>query len=296
MTGLAWNVGNQTSCNVQGFLIQLKIANPFYNSALALYFLLMIRYGWKEGQLWSIERFMHLLPIVMAFGTSTASLLLNQFNNANLWCWIAAYPLSCEGSHRGEPCERGDDAWIYRLAFFYTWYWASLVFVTIAMFLVYWTVRVQERASGKFAMTSNSKKRNTKRVATQAMLYIVAYFLSASFATLTRVIQEYVDTVPFGVILCMTILYPMQGFFNFLIYIRPRYLRYQQRHPDWSLGTAIGTAFKRALSGDIDIHLGTTCDNDAAVVETTPEANCENDPAVVVSSPEGNSEVDTEGA
>jgi hypothetical protein len=44
-------------------------------------------------------------------------IFLDLYNNADLWCWIAPYPLDCLDSwtYGGESnCERGDNAWIYR--------------------------------------------------------------------------------------------------------------------------------------------------------------------------------------
>ena len=47
----------------------------------------------------------------------------------------------------------------------------------------------------------------------------------------------------------MTLFYPAQGFFNFLIYIRPRYMRYRKKHPEWSLFTVAKETLLRAIRG-----------------------------------------------
>ena len=39
----AFATGNQMSCSYQGFLLQVAIGAPLYNSSLALYYLLVIR-------------------------------------------------------------------------------------------------------------------------------------------------------------------------------------------------------------------------------------------------------------
>ena len=41
-------VGNTQSCTYQGFLLQIAIGAPMYNTCLALYYLLTIKYGWRE--------------------------------------------------------------------------------------------------------------------------------------------------------------------------------------------------------------------------------------------------------
>eukprot|EP00797_Seminavis_robusta_P034303 Sro816_g206680.1 n/a (265) ;mRNA; r:23038-23832 len=165
----------------------------------------------------------------MAVGTSTASAALGLFGNANLWCWIeGAYPL-------------------HRLLFFYIWYWASLVVVTISMLAVVWTVRVNERASLRYS--ANKRTQNSKKVATQAVLYIGGYYLTALFSTTVRVWQAFSTNIPFWAVLGMTIFYPAQGLINFFIYIRPRYVRYRQRHPEWSLWSTLRVTLLRAIRG-----------------------------------------------
>jgi hypothetical protein len=154
--------------------------------------------------------------------------VLGLYGNANLWCWIS-------GKHS-----------TYRLAFFYVWYWASLVAVTLAMVTVYWTVRQQEAASLRYSVKGG---KNTRKVGMQAILYISAYFLTALFATIVRVMQalSHDGFVPFWAVLCMTIFYPSQGLMNFVIYIRPRYLHYRHKNPDWSLIKTITMSLQRAF-------------------------------------------------
>jgi hypothetical protein len=229
VVGLFGNMGNETTCNIQGFFIQLKAGNPFYNTFLALYFVLVVKFGWTEHQIrTTIEPYLHIIPICMALGTATASLVLGLYGNANLWCWIS-------GKHS-----------TYRLAFFYVWYWASLVAVTLAMVTVYWTVRQQEAASLRYSVKGG---KNTRKVGMQAILYISAYFLTALFATIVRVMQalSHDGFVPFWAVLCMTIFYPSQGLMNFVIYIRPRYLHYRHKNPDWSLIKTITMSLQRAF-------------------------------------------------
>jgi len=48
-------------------------------------------------------------------------------------------------------------------------------------------------------------------------------------------------TVPFGLYCFMFIFRPWQGFWNAIIYIRPRYLRNREKYPDMSIWQAIVT-------------------------------------------------------
>ena len=44
----AFSAGNQASCVFQGFLLQMAIGAPLYNSSLALFYTLMIKKRWTE--------------------------------------------------------------------------------------------------------------------------------------------------------------------------------------------------------------------------------------------------------
>jgi hypothetical protein len=49
-TVIVWAVGNTTSCTFQGFFTQFGISSPAYNLSLSVYYLLVVRYAWKEGR------------------------------------------------------------------------------------------------------------------------------------------------------------------------------------------------------------------------------------------------------
>ena len=257
--------GTRGSCTVQGFFIQFGIATPLYNAALALYYLLIIRYQWKEKQVRKAEKFLHSVPLLWASGTSLAALGMTLLNNANLWCWISSVPLSCTGSYRNNgvnDCERGNNAWIYRWAFFYAPLWAAIVCSGIWMLLTYLAVRKTEKASSKWkarpstndaAMSSAARKKkekeesdrkHSKQVASQAFYYLMAFFFSWLFGTLTRFIQMTSGKTYYPIILLMAIFTPMQGFLNYLVYIRPRWLSYRKKHPDWNWFMAFAMIFR----------------------------------------------------
>ena len=120
-------IGTQQTCSAQGFFLTLSVAVPIYNAMLALYYLLVINYNVRDHVLkkW-VEPSMHLVAMLWAFGTAIYSAASGLINNANLWCWIAPLPAGCKDSWRyGEEanCVRGDNAWIYRWAFYFAPLW-----------------------------------------------------------------------------------------------------------------------------------------------------------------------------
>lgn len=132
-TGTLWAIGNTVSCTFQGFFTQFGISSPVYNVSLSFYYLLTVRYSWKEERLRRrVEPWLHILPLSWSFGTAIAGLFLKIFNSANLWCWIAAY----EGRNEDTTAVN-----IYRFALFYGPIWLALIAVTANLILVFLYVR-----------------------------------------------------------------------------------------------------------------------------------------------------------
>merc|ERR1719401_1537749 len=71
-------------------------------------------------------------------------------------------------------------------------------------------------------------------------LYVLCFFLSISPSMVLNVMQEYAsgDTVNkaiYTVKVFESALVPLQGFFNFFIYIKPLYTRFRNANPDKSM-------------------------------------------------------------
>ena len=106
-------VGTTQTCTAQGFFGQAAyLCTPLYNGMLAFYYLLVIRYQWREDQLKRIEPFLLIIPPLVALCVAVAGLILDLYNFANFICWIAPLPWGCLDSARHGPddanCIRGD--------------------------------------------------------------------------------------------------------------------------------------------------------------------------------------------
>lgn len=119
--------GTTQTCSAQGFFLTLSVAVPIYNALLALYYMLVINYNVSNRYLQRcVEPSMHITAGVWAFGTAIYSVATGLINNANLWCWIAPLPAGCKQSWKyGDEgdCVRGDNAYIYRWAFYFGPLW-----------------------------------------------------------------------------------------------------------------------------------------------------------------------------
>jgi hypothetical protein len=176
-----WNVGNRRTCSAQGFFIHLGIGTVTYNACLALYYLLVIRYGWKNEYIAKrVEPWMHFVAVGFALSTGVASLALNIFNPIGFGfsCSITSPPPMCaQSSESRSPtdCIHGDDANIYLIAFWVGPACCIIVFLAMSLFLVYWRIRTVESSSSHF---QSQPGRLQQRFALQAFLYVGAMFIT----------------------------------------------------------------------------------------------------------------------
>lgn len=130
-TNQVWAVGNTQTCTAQGFFLTISVAVPIYNALLSFYYMLVINHNVSDRTLRRyLEPAIHVTAFIWAFGTAIASIVLELYNNANLWCWIAPYPSNCLDSWRYGAegnCIRGDNAWIYRWAFYFAPLWFCIL-------------------------------------------------------------------------------------------------------------------------------------------------------------------------
>jgi hypothetical protein len=93
------------------------------------------------------EPLMHAAALGFGFGTAIASIVLDLFNNATIWCWIAPLPFNCTDSfdnHGESTCVRGDNTFIYRFAFFLVPLWMSMFAVLGINIAIFRVVRKRE--------------------------------------------------------------------------------------------------------------------------------------------------------
>jgi len=212
--------GTTMTCTVQGFFNQTAaLTTPTYNISLAIYYVLVIVKGWKENRVSKIEKYLHALPILAGFGTGIAGLALKLYNGAGWICWIAPSPNNPErdNPHYG----------IFRLAFLYADAWAIIIFLAICMFIIYVHVLKQEQKLDKYRASFLQKKRKqSKKIRNQAYLYVGCVYMTWIFGSIFRFMQFAGKTPPTYIIVLFVTFFPLQGFFNLIVYMFPRILRY----------------------------------------------------------------------
>merc|ERR1712032_1028810 len=79
----------------------------------------------------------------------------------------------------------------------------------------------------------------SSKIASQALFYILSFYLVFLFPSWTRISQMVKGYVEFPVIFLFAIFFPLQGLFNAMVYFRPRFLSYMAANPNMSLRNII---------------------------------------------------------
>jgi hypothetical protein len=243
-------VGNQATCNFQGFLLQLAIGAPLYNCSLALCYLLTIMYDWSNDRLALMGRWVHMFIISFSVGTSILLLPLGQYNQITQVCWIIGYPSGCGNSSNirsNIPCVRGNWSWNYGILLFYGPLWLCIVLTIIAMANIYLVVRATHTRMQRYstqalnAMESNGTKiGNTTSedrkssgfvqqgrhadaimVAHQAILYSLSFFITWMPSTAWS-LAHWFNVSSFWLDFSSAFCEPLQGFWNCIVFVQHR--------------------------------------------------------------------------
>jgi len=227
--GETWGaIGSMLSCDIVGFITQFGcVCYLLYCGSLATYFVLKIRFNWQNPKIKKIEWLLHIFPIVAAGSMAISGWFLKLYSSANWICWIAPYPDDCDSQ---ETCIRGWNSNFYRLAFMYGWVWTILLYVSISMFAIFRHASDVEKQSDEFRR--GHKKKMSESVRFKALLYVGSLFSTWIFGSITRLLQMITGKVYTPLLFLLVIFFPLSGFFNFLIYFRPRYLEQREANED----------------------------------------------------------------
>jgi len=137
-------MGNQHTCTFQGWLRALGyLASPMFSVALNGLFLLLVKYRWDNQALQRLEKRATIGIWSYALILSVIPIPLEAYNSDWDVCWIAPAPLDClEGE-----CERGMIAVELEIYYSFVHIWFCMVFSTMMMASLYWTVRNLEDSS-----------------------------------------------------------------------------------------------------------------------------------------------------
>ena len=212
------NKGNTTTCEAQGFFIQLGFSVPLYSCSLCIYFLLVIQFGKTNAYISKkFEPVMHMVAIFFPLLTSFLGLALDLYNSNNAFCWIEPYPYKCEFKNifGDVPCTRGINSYTYQFIFGGSVLLVSFLCTLISMICIVFKVWKLQSS------LQSSDFRKTKEAGRQALLYIAAFLITWTWGVSIVLIEQAGYSAPNGIIYFFSLFQPMQGFWNVLVYLRP---------------------------------------------------------------------------
>jgi len=142
------NVGNDATCEAQGFMTQIgghTTAN--FTAMLTIYYLLTVKYSWKEKDFRKIEPFLYFVVIGSGIASATTLLVKGLFNPGLQFCYINNYPFSCVG----DECIRGREKYKFQIILY-------IIPVTIDLLLLYfvwvfWCYILKDKRQGSWDCT-----------------------------------------------------------------------------------------------------------------------------------------------
>lgn len=239
--GFPFAFGNRASCDAQGFLVQVSIASVLYNASLSLYYLLALKYLWRDVRFRSIEKYFHLFPILFGLITAIIAVSMGLIGNADWDCWISPIENS-----RDTP-DSAKLARIFQWVFFFGPLWISMSFAFFNMFQVYHFVKNLELRASTYR-NSQEQTLHYKNLAKQNQLYAIAFLCTWLFPTIARLIQVSGGKVPVWLVVLSGTFIPLQGFFNSLVYFSTKFHNirqaYKQKRWYWHLAVLIKSVIK----------------------------------------------------
>ncbi|CAB9504802.1 expressed unknown protein [Seminavis robusta] len=220
--------GNSASCTAQAFFVQLGVTSIFYSTSLAVYYVLVIVYSWREFQLVKIRKYLQGVPLVCGIGLALGGLPV--YNVMGYACHV-------------EPLPDGE-VWVV-LVFVVLPLGLSITAITCCLLKVYCNVRQRATSSAQWSI-SGSANTLEKQVFWQCISYMLAFYIS--WPILFSVYLFSVDVNgPLGLTLIVAFLAPLQGFMNALVYLRPKLFNVSKRNSASSRQSSFAAILRKSL-------------------------------------------------
>ena len=250
-------MGNTTTCAVQAFFVQFGFMSYSYSACLCIYFVLAIRYNVKEALLARyVEPIMHTVVLSFVLFTAICAQVKGYANENIPVCWVGTSPPLCDVLPNIQ-CIRGESYRDFvRWAITYpVWIESGSIFA--CLLTVMWTVIEKRKSSARFVFqeqgntvtsviqrqTSRTFDAQTRSVVVQCLLYCFSFTNGIFWQTFQLTLQfrktEGLFQQWFFVVALSIILFPLQGFFNFIVFIRPGYLHMRSQYPERSRWTSL---------------------------------------------------------
>ena len=217
--------GTDATCITQGFFIQLGTIASYINVSLAFFYLMKIKYDWSDDRLKSKRVFLFAIPIFIGMAFAFAGKMFDMLTTCT-YHKIAKYSLLFT---KGIPYYGNMMLWCNNTAK----YWpesaliVSIIAATVLMTTLFCHVYQQERRTARY---NGGSFRLSLAVFEQASWFLAAFYLTwIPYLSLQYLWSSGKSFSSYGFILYASISVPLQGFWNGIVYARPRYLTKERR-------------------------------------------------------------------
>lgn len=257
-------VGNEATCRAQGFFVQLGLTAVFYNISLSAYYLLVVIYGTRETVLQKWKYTFHVPPIL--FGLGLALRAIPFYSTTGLLCHLELNPRIQADKERQYVYWIGPISFstlVSVISLLLIYFHVRLQENRVSRWRINRFNNSSSRRttshermaysdrdldqSGSIPRGSSNLMQPVERapghpdrptinrklsvaVGWQAIWFMIAFCCcwSISIAAVDRAQAEW-DTKGYGLYLAIACLNPLQGFFNMLIYFRPRFVEQKRK-------------------------------------------------------------------
>ena len=276
-------MGNRATCDAQGFLVTFASGLTLaYNMSICFYYLAIVTFDKKDECIQKkLEPWFHGLSIIPPLFLTSMGLVIDGYNSSEGTCWFTPNNQlpHCRGVESGEirngftiPCGRGDgkeNPALYRalVIFQHVYILLAPVVVVITMTLMYRSVHKVEKKMQQYGVsalrlrssslaTSRTSDRSSTRssrrlrsstvtsqkraILRRATGYVAAWALS----WIPLLIWSLSDILPVTMFYIYAFLFPLQGVFNFIVFMHPK-IRSAKKGPRRRRGS-------RASNEDVD--------------------------------------------
>ena len=219
-------------------MITMGLIVPMYNAMLCIYYLLVVKYKVRDEVIAKYEPLMHFVSFCPGLIVAIVAAANDLFNNFSFVCWIQErYNFDPNDTNGHEPSIVLSAIYI-TYAIFGTFVLFTIVYCMISLYKFVKNQEIKmstyqfQRPDSNSGLSSRNSRRSSQSsrlsndvvdTKKQAFLYVASFILTYLF-TVNFIIFEIFETeLPYILMLIQGILAPLQGLWNFLAYIRPRF-------------------------------------------------------------------------
>ena len=199
-SGIDGAMGTKTTCTIAGFFFQVGITSIFFNLCLAIHFWLTVCAKWNNRKLARFNRWARSVALLVGLGLAFAGLPFYDFGIHA--CQIYPPPLA--------------RSWVPVLAITIIPIAVALTGTTVFTLLVVHEVRTREHASRNYVRGSHTTYHFTRRVFWRSSLFLLAFV--GTFVVTFAMYFIQLEGKDYWLVFLASLLNPLQGFWNFLIY------------------------------------------------------------------------------